>query len=294
MRADNLILVAVCVPAVAVAVVMAWRWRNLDAATARPNDAPTARWCVLDSLRALACVLAAGTASGLLVVGLGGRLVMRILGATSRDPAQGLTTEAGERVGEITMSGTVSFVLFAGLVAPLVAAMLFLLLRRWFPRPAWAAGLTLGVLLAGTLGVAEPLSPENIDFAILAPTWLAVVLVAGTALLFGVAFGALAAKLDATVPPVFQPYESNSQHEAAGPYESVSIATRLPYLSLVVLLNPALAASTIVGLGLRAVSRGRVGKVLDRPEALAIGRAVVAAATVASAAALVNAAATIL
>jgi uncharacterized membrane protein len=86
----------------------------------------------------------------------------------------------------------------AGIFAPLAASLLFIPLRRILPRPAWIAGLLFGLWLLATVGVGDPLSPDNIDFSILSPTWLAVTLVCLTALLFGMTFSAVVALLDAT------------------------------------------------------------------------------------------------
>jgi hypothetical protein len=56
--------------------------------TDRLPDQQSAVIVAQDALRSVATVLAAGLASGLLVVGLGGRLVMRILAASSGDRAR--------------------------------------------------------------------------------------------------------------------------------------------------------------------------------------------------------------
>ena len=139
-----------------------------------------------DGLRRLTCVLAAGWVAGFLVVGLGGRLVMRILGATSGDVAQGRLTDAEQVVGEITLGGTVGFVIFAGLLLPIAAACLYLPVRRFLPNRAWQSGLLYSVLLLATFGITDPLERDSTDFVILSPSWLGVVLVVATAGLFGI------------------------------------------------------------------------------------------------------------
>src|SRR5688500_18331910 len=60
--------------------------------------------------------LVAGVAAGVLAAGAGGRLVMRLLAATSPD-VHGSLTEAGEKIGEITVGGTLALILFAGVPA---------------------------------------------------------------------------------------------------------------------------------------------------------------------------------
>ena len=66
-------------------------------------------------------------------------------------------------MGEITFSGTASFVLFVGIVFPLAASLAFVLVRKFVPAPAWFAGLSLGALLLGTVRVGEPLEADNVD-----------------------------------------------------------------------------------------------------------------------------------
>ena len=94
MRGDNVLLVAVCTAAVVAAATIAWRGRRLPVVAAR--DTPTSpSTAAFDALRTLACVLTAGFVAGLLVVGFGGRLAMRVLAATSGSTAQGRSTDAG-------------------------------------------------------------------------------------------------------------------------------------------------------------------------------------------------------
>ena len=196
MRADNVILAIVCVPAMLYAASIAWRGRSLPITSSAPPD-ESVEAAVRQSARDVTTTLSAGAIAGVLTAGLGGRFVMRLLAATSGDGAQGRLTEAEEVVGEITFDGTAFFVLFAGLVVPTFLSLLYLLLRRMLPNTAWKAGLLVGVLVLGTIGVNDPLSAENGDFQILAPTWLAITSVVVVGLLFGVTFTALSARFDA-------------------------------------------------------------------------------------------------
>ena len=122
---------------------------------------------------------------------------MRLLAATSGRTAQGRLTEAGERVGEITTGGTIGFLLFVGVGGGVVTAIGYLLVRRWLPPTAGRAGMIAGLLLIGTLGVSDPFSPDNVDFAILRPRWLAILSRRPlTGLLFATTYTAVAARLD--------------------------------------------------------------------------------------------------
>ena len=187
--------------------------------------------------------MTAGFWSGLLVVGLGGRLVMRLLGATSGDDAQGRITDAGETVGEITFGGTLGFIIFAGLLIPVLSSFAYLAGRRILPQRSWLAGLVFGLFLLATFGVDDPLDPDNVDFEILTPLPLAVVIIALTALLFGTTFTALASRLDERLPAIT---------------DSAALTTKSSYMSLIMLLNPLFAFATgayVVG---RALLRGRL------------------------------------
>ncbi|MGH8985182.1 MAG: hypothetical protein ACRDY6_15065 [Acidimicrobiia bacterium] len=198
---DVVVLTAVCTIALATGALFALRWGRLrtDRLRATTVGEMSGRQMLLRFLRVVAIGVAAGAASGVLVLGCGGRLVMRILAATSGDRAQGLLTEAEERVGEITFSGTFGFVVFIGIFGGIFGALVYLLVRRWLPGPAWVSGLVIGMLGLGFARL-DPLDPGNIDFAILQPDWLAVLLLALLPLLYGVVVVSMIERLDRSYP----------------------------------------------------------------------------------------------
>jgi hypothetical protein len=259
MRAGNLVVTGLGVGALVVAVCVSWRWRRIPLIADRPDRAGW-RAALADATATLGAVVGAGVLAGLLVLGLGGRLVMRLLAATSGRTAQGRLTEAGERVGEITTDGTIGFLLFVGVGGGVLTAIAFLLVRRWLPSTAGPAGLVAGLLLIGTLGVSDPFSPDNVDFAILRPTWLAIVAVTVTGLLFATTYTAVAARLD---------------HLAAGRRR----LRWLPCASLVLLLLPPFALVAIAYVGGRVAAQGRVRAVLVGRRPTRAGRLLVGAAT---------------
>ena len=262
MRSANLIVVILGIAGLGTAAVVAWRWRGLPLLAAVRPAVETGPGAAVDGLRTLAVVMAAGVLAGTLVPGLGGRLVMRILGATSSD-AQGMRTAADQPVGEITNSGTIAVILFVGLFGGIIAALAFLVVRRWLPTTAAPAGALAGVLLLGTIGVSDALSPDNKDFAILRPTWLAVTLVVALALLFGVTFTAFAARFDAGMPTL-----------SARPASLASHAALVIYLIPLFLLG---AAVYVTG---RAALRGRLTPFLTSTAALRVGHTVIGIGTV--------------
>src|SRR4051795_12956364 len=68
---------------------------------------------VLDLLREIARVGVAGALAGILVLGLGGRVVMR-LAALANPESSGFLTENGNAIGVITAPGTIALSCSAG------------------------------------------------------------------------------------------------------------------------------------------------------------------------------------
>ncbi len=124
---------------------------------------------------------------------------MRLLAATSPE-ARGRITGAGEVVGVISVEGTVALISVGGLSAGGLAVVPYLLLRRWLPQ-GYLGGLGYGVLLLLLVGARlDPLRPDNIDFVVLGPDWLALLSFAALAIAFGVLLTALAARFGRSLP----------------------------------------------------------------------------------------------
>lgn len=195
---DNVVLSTGCLGALVIAAVLAVRWRSLvrQPAPVIPSD----RGFAVHLARTGTVGVVGGIIAGVLVAGLGSRLVMRVLAATSGEGAEGALTEAEERVGEITAGGTVGLVVFVGVLGGVVGGLLYVMVRRVLPTRAWAAGLVFGVLLLVCTARLDPLSPDNRDFRILKPTWLAVVLVAALFPAFGLVVAAVVERLDRSWP----------------------------------------------------------------------------------------------
>jgi len=140
-----------------------------------------------------------GTATGILITGAGGRLIMRLLAMTSPE-ATGRLTEGQAAVGEISLEGTLAFTLFGALPFAFASAALYLLVVPWLPRGA-PGGLLLGAVMFITVSpFVDPLRAENFDFDIVGPGWLAVVAFALLALLQGAALSAIAGRLSRSLP----------------------------------------------------------------------------------------------
>ena len=134
--------------------------------------------------------------AGLLTVGAGGWLMMRVLAATSSDDVQGLRTEAEEIVGDVSVGGSMFLIVGVGIGVAVVGLALFSTLRRWLPERPLVAGL-LGVAIGAGLLVrpAGLLSSGNSDFTLLTPVPLAVAFCLATLVLFGATFGVLVDRL---------------------------------------------------------------------------------------------------
>lgn len=173
---------------------------------ADPGTPPFQGW--LGLLRHIAVGGIAGVASGLIVGGVGGRVFMRIAGAVARDSVQGATTEAGFRVGEVSVGGTIALIVFIGLISGAVGAVFYLALRPWL---AWAGrwrGVAFGIVLfAATSATSDMLNPDNIDFIVLRNEVLLVSLISLMFLGYGVMIDWLFGVFDRVLPPPEQRYD---------------------------------------------------------------------------------------
>ena len=162
---------------------------------------PSVRAAALGYLRGLAVALVAGFWAGALVTGPAVRLIMRLLAATAGDGAQGGLTEAKEVVGNIDFGGTMALYLFGGILPGLLSGAVYVLVRRLLPAGR-AGGFTFGVLhllLAATR--IDPLRPNNSDFHLVGPGWLAVAAFGVAVIVHGMAVAAIANRFSTSFPP---------------------------------------------------------------------------------------------
>ena len=161
----------------------------------------------LDGLRLYAwwvtVFLVAGTVSSLLVTGPGGRLAMRLLALTSPE-ATGRLTEAQATVGEITFEGTIGYFVFGALPFAFASTAFYLLAAPWLPKGRLAGptfGLAAFVMVAPFI---DPLRSDNVDFDIVGPGWLSVLVFAALSVVQGAFLAAFAGRLSRSLPLMTQ------------------------------------------------------------------------------------------
>jgi hypothetical protein len=140
----------------------------------------------------------AGTIAGVLFVGIGGRIIMRISGAINPERA-GAITESENVVGEVTFGGTLTFIAFQGILVGFLLGIVWFLVRQWLPV-SLTTRILLGALLAVLVGGSGIIDSDNIDFVLLEPAWLHVVMFLGLVGLAGGATAGIDAALDHRLP----------------------------------------------------------------------------------------------
>lgn len=138
-------------------------------------------------LRTLGSAVVAGALAGVIAGGVGGRIAMRVSGAlyAREHPGEAaLTQSSNTPVGEISLSGTMDL-LIEGLGSGALAAVLYLIVRRWLPgSPRWH-GLAFGVIGLLIAGVSS-INSGNSDFQRIGNPLLNVAMFVAIFVLYGV------------------------------------------------------------------------------------------------------------
>ncbi len=137
-------------------------------------------------VREIAAGSLSGIAVGIVVGGLGSRLVMRLSAMAAGSLVQGVTTANGNRVGEITVGGTIGLIIFGGVFTGIFGGLLYASVRPWLAPFARWRGLIFGL---GVLAIAGSLilDAANSDFIVLRPPLLNVAMFAALFPIFGIA-----------------------------------------------------------------------------------------------------------
>jgi hypothetical protein len=128
----------------------------------------------------------AGVIAGVVVGGLLGRVVMRVSGFMAGPGLVGVTTANGNRIGDITLDGTIGLVLFVGVGTGLIGGVLYAVVEPWLRRLRPWHGLVFGVGSLAAFGFTT-LDPANFDFVRFGVPALNVAMFAALFVAFGVA-----------------------------------------------------------------------------------------------------------
>lgn len=148
------------------------------------NDRPSFVEGLSDGLRVL---IVAGIPIGVLVAGIGGRLAMLVLRLTSDDSVNGVVSDDGFVIGQLTLAGTYNLLLIGATVG-IIGAAAYQWVRPWLLGPSWFRRLTTA-LGSGIVVGSMLLHADGVDFTLLQPTWLAIGLFVALPMLFGFAIG---------------------------------------------------------------------------------------------------------
>jgi hypothetical protein len=169
----------------------------------------------------------AGLLTGILVAGVGGRLVMRAAALLVPD-ATGRFTENGNRVGDITFSGTLGFVTAGGLIFGLTGATVWVVVSPWLPGDARLRAI-LAMPVAVALAGISVIQAGNPDFRVLGHDVATIALLVGLVAVAGLSISLFDSWLDRRLPP------ANASASADGIYLALTVAGGVLVFPLVVM-----------------------------------------------------------
>jgi hypothetical protein len=140
----------------------------------------------------------AGLIAGVLVAGVGGRIAMRIAAIAVPD-ATGAFTENGNRIGAITLGGSLGLIIGGGLVIGFGAGFVWVTVRPWIPGGTAVRAL-LAMPIAVALGSIGLIQGENPDFEVLERQPGIVAILVALVMLVGLAIALIDAWLDRRLP----------------------------------------------------------------------------------------------
>lgn len=150
-----------------------------------------------DLLRHISILGLASLISGVLVGGVGGRVVMAISAAAAQPEAIGRITENGNRIGEFTLGGTLGLIVFVGLLGGMAASITVVASEPFVQRAGFLGGPIIGAAVLATVGSG---TFDSFDFRILEPASLNVAMFLGLLVMFGVMIVVAARLIDRWMP----------------------------------------------------------------------------------------------
>ncbi len=147
--------------------------------------------------RIVAIAVIAGFLGGFITGGWT-RIAMRIAGTLTSDHNRGLLTENDAAVGHLTFSGTL-FIAFTGAAFGVLAALMYVAVRRWIPGSRRQQPIIFSLLLLGVFGFVV-MDPTNPDYVTFGPPWLNVLTFSLGYIVIGTVVGTLVEALDRRIP----------------------------------------------------------------------------------------------
>jgi hypothetical protein len=155
---------------------------SVATAAAGVQVAPRARFVV--TLQDAGASAVAGGVAGGIALGIGSRVAMRLVALTSGQIGTGVRPDSGAVPGTFTVEGTMFLVVAGAMIGAILGLALTFAAVRWLPARPGARILVVTAIGGGLVGRAL-LDPDNVDFALFGPTWLAVGLFAACSLGYG-------------------------------------------------------------------------------------------------------------
>lgn len=136
--------------------------------------------------------------SGVLIGGVGGRIVMRISALAAGPEMVGRLTENGNRIGEFTIGGTLLLIGIGGALGTIFGSVVVVGSEPWLRWMGALKGLGFGLAALAVYGNEEPF--DSFDFLILEPAALNVGMFVGLFVAFGLTIPAVYWLLDRKLP----------------------------------------------------------------------------------------------
>lgn len=149
------------------------------------------------TLRSVAVLGLASLVSGVVVGGIGGRLVMSVSARAAGSEVFGRLTENGNVVGEFTLGGTIALVIFVGLLGGILASVGVVASEPWLRWLGPWRGVGFGVVVL-TVYTSDIFA--SVDFLILDPLTLNVAMFLALIMGFGLAVVGFGRLLDRKLP----------------------------------------------------------------------------------------------
>jgi hypothetical protein len=211
--------------------------------------------------RFLAIGVIAGMIAGAITGGLGSRVVMLIIAQTTESWQRGALTDEGNRVGAMTLDGTI-FLLFFGAGVGMLAGVAFLAIRPWLPWSGFRRGILFGFLLFALGGTALFENGENPDYQRFGYVGLNICLFGALPILFGALVGPVADWLDRTIRIDLPANRAGARLTSIG---LILCAVLVTPLLAVAVTNPSLQSFMLIGpLVARLTLRHWIGR-FDHP-----------------------------